>query len=197
MTSDEERFRDAITRIDDANREDPNRETFRGQEHPKELLYAQRMTHWLERLAPEAPEPLRLAARAQHIRRWEIPRSDYAMDRTGYLKWRTYLYQFHADRAAEIMRAVGYDEETVERVQFLLKKKRLKADPDSQMLEDVICLVFLEDYLADFAQQHDEEKLINILQKTWKKMSTQGREVALTLDIPPAARELVEKALGE
>lgn len=197
MTSDDEKFQEAIERIDESNREDPNQETFAGKEYPKELLYSQRMTQWLDRLAPDAPDALRLAARAQHICRWQRPRGDYPMDRTGYLKWRTDLYQFHADRAAEILCSVGYGEDTVARVQFLLKKKRLKADPDTQMLEDVICLVFLEDYFADFAKQHDEEKIVNILQKTWKKMSPRGHEAALTLEIPPGARELVAKALAE
>ena len=119
---DEERFRAAIERIDAANREDPNVEVHDGREYPKELLYAERMRRWLERLAPEAPEVLRLAARAQHIQRWKIPRSRYPMDRQGYRKWRTELGGFHAETAGRILREVGYDEETVARLQATKKK---------------------------------------------------------------------------
>lgn len=192
-----ERFRAAIERFDEANGEDPNKETHEGEEVPRELLYARRMTKWLERLEPDASEPLRLAARSQHICRWTIPRSDYPMDRRGYLLWRKTLAGFHAEKAGEILREVGYDEETIARVQSLLRKEHLKKNPDAQTLEDVICLVFLEDYLSDFAREHEEEKLINILRKTWKKMSPRGREAALKLDLSPADRALLEKALAD
>ncbi|MBV7332766.1 DUF4202 domain-containing protein [Chloroflexi bacterium TSY] len=191
-----ERFYEAIARFDMENAKDPNIEQVEGQNIPKELLYARRMTDWLEKITPDAPEIVRLAARSQHIRRWTIPRSDYPMDKAGYKKWRSTLARFHADTAAEILREVGYAEETIRRVQSLLRKERLKLDPDVQLLEDVICLVFLENYFADFAQKHDEEKLIGIVRKTWKKMSERGREAALLLDLPDRAREVVEKALS-
>ena len=165
-------------------------------EYPKELLYAQRMTAWLDKLAPDASEALRLAVRCQHIRRWTIPRHTYALDRRGYLRWRTMLAKFHADTAAAILRDVGYAAATIHRVQTLLRKEGLKRDPEVQCLEDVICLVFLENYCAAFATQHDEAKVLDILQKTWKKMSPHGREVALTLPIPTATRRLVEQALA-
>jgi hypothetical protein len=181
------RFIAAIERIDAANAQDP---------HGKELLYSQRMSAWLERIEPDAPEALRLAARAQHIRRWTIPRADYPMDRIGYLKWRTTLYRFHADEAAGILREVGYDEPTIARVASLVRKEQIKSDPDAQTLEDVICLVFLENYFAEFAAGHDEDKVINILRRTWKKMSERGRGTALTLEIPAAAKRLVERALS-
>ncbi len=196
MISQPQRFEAAIRRFDEANREDPNREVFEGREHPRELLYAQRMTHWLDRLAPEASEPLRLAARSQHLCRWQIPRQQYSMDRAGYHRWRTRLYAFHAEKAGKILREVGYDAATVARVEQLLKKLRLKSDPEVQLLEDVICLVFLENYFADFSRRHDEAKLITILQKTWRKMSPQGRQVALQLPLSGEARALVEKALA-
>jgi hypothetical protein len=197
MIADSSRFNEAIARFDAANAQDPNKETVDGVEHPKELLYARRMSAWLERLAPDASEALRLAARCQHIRRWTIPRSHYPMDRAGYKQWRTELAKFHARTAGEILEEVGYDQETIRRVQGLLRKERLKLDPETQLLEDVICLVFLENYFADFARQHDEEKLIGVLRKTWRKMSPRGHEAALTLELPTNARGLVERALAE
>ena len=196
MRADPERFNAAIARFDAANTEDPTTEIFQGVEYPKELLYAQRMSTWLDTLAPDASEALRLAVRCQHIRRWTIPRHTYAMDRTGYLRWRTTLAKFHADTAAAILRDVGYDDATIERVQTLLRKEGLKRDDEVQCLEDVICLVFLENYCAAFATQHDEAKILDILQKTWKKMSPRGREVALTLPISTETRRLVEQALA-
>jgi len=190
-------FNEAIARFDAANAADPHREVSEGVESPKELLYAQRMTAWLDRLAPDASEALRLAARSQHIRRWTIPRNEYPMDRRGYLQWRTALGKFHAATAGEILREVGYQEETISRVQALIRKEGLKTDPEAQLLEDVICLVFLESYFAEFARQHDEEKLIGIVRKTWKKMSPRGHEAALTLELPPDLHRIVEKALAE
>jgi hypothetical protein len=190
------RFEAALQRLDAAHREDPNRELFEGEEHPAELLYAERMTRWLERLAPDASEPLRLAARCQHLCRWTSPRGRYPMDRAGYHRWRSDLARLHAERAGEILRGVDYDEDTISRVQSLVRKERLKLDEEAQLLEDVICLVFLESYFADFARKHDEEKLITILRRTWKKMSPRGHEAALALDLPAADRALIGKALA-
>src|SRR5438045_878404 len=179
-------FRSAIARFDAANEEDPDGEA---------LIYAQRMSDWLEKLQPNASEALKLAARSQHIRRWEIPRDRYPMNRAGYHRWRNELATFHANVAGEILRKVGYDEATVGRVQSLLKKERLKEDPESQLLEDVICLVFLQYYFPDFARKHDEEKVINILRKTWRKMSQRGHEAALKVALGPQEQELIENAL--
>jgi hypothetical protein len=195
VTTDLQRFQLAIDRFDAVNAQDPNVEMVNGVGHPKELLYSQRMSDWLDRLAPDACEALRLAARSQHIRRWEIPRSTYPMDRPGYHRWRTDLAKFHAETAGEILREVGYDPETIRRVQALLRKERLKADPDAQLLEDVICLVFLENYFAPFSEQHDEQKLIGILRRTWAKMSPRGHAAALQLNLPAEKRRLIEKAL--
>lgn len=194
-----DRFTAAIDAIDAANAKDPNRVPHAGTDYPEELLYAQRMTEWLGKLAPDAPEAVRLAARAQHIQRWEIPRASFPMDRIGYLKWRTTLYQFHADRAGEILRSAGYDDATIARVSSLLKKEKLKVDPDSQLLEDVACLVFLQYEFADFLAQHpDEAKIINILQRTWKKMSPQGHAAAIALapSLSAEAQRLIHKALS-
>ena len=154
------------------------------------------MTDWLHRLYPDAAEALQLAARAQHIRRWKIPRSRYPMTRQGYHQWRTTLYSFHADEAEKILREVDYDNIIIERVRSLLRKEKLKADPQTQALEDVACLVFLENYFADFALKHDEKKVIDILRRTWKKMSDHGQAAALQLPLPAEARRLVEMALN-
>jgi hypothetical protein len=190
------RLHDAIARFDAANAEDPNHAIVDGRRRPKELVYAEQMTRWLHKLEPSPSEPLQLAARAQHIRRWTIPRDTHPDGRAGYHRWRTALQQFHAQTAAEILRSVGYDEPTIARVQSLLKKEHLKSDAEMQRLEDVICLVFLENYFADFAAEHDEEKVIGIIRKTWNKMSDKGRAAALTLSLPASARRLVERALA-
>ncbi len=197
MTANADKFKLAIERFDAANREDPTKEVEEGQEYPKELLYAQRMTHWLQRLAPGASEPLRLAARCQHICRWMIPRNRYPMDRDGYHQWRTTLANFHAEKAGQILREVGYDEQTATRVQSLVRKEHLKSDPETQLLEDVICLVFLESHFESFAKQHDEGKLIHILRRIWTKMSRRGQQAALELELPQPIRALIEKAFGK
>ena len=191
-----DRFQAALARFDAANACDPNSEVGDGVARPKELVYADRMTAWLERLAPAASEALRLAARCQHLRRWEVPRATYPMDRAGYHRWRTELANFHAREAGEILRDVGYDQPTIARVQSLVRKQNLKTDPEAQLLEDVICLVFLENYFAPFAERHDEPKLIGILQKTWRKMSPRGQTAALAIPLAPEMRRLLEKALG-
>ena len=196
MTADSSRLNRAIARFDAANAEDPHRENFEGADCPKELLYAQRMTAWLERLAPDAPETLRLAVRCQHIRRWILPRSEYPMNREGYKLWRTTLYDFHAETAGKILREEGYDEQTIQRVQAIVRKERIKRDAEAQLLEDVACLVFLESYFVDFATKHDEAKLIDIVRKTWMKMSDQGYAAALTLKLPPNISGIVQKALA-
>lgn len=189
------RFQQAIERFDAFNSADPNREIFDGREYPKELLYAERMTQWLNRLAAGASEALRLAVRCQHIGRWMIARDQHPLDRPGYHRWRTALAEFHAQKAREILKQAGYEEAIIARVEALVKKKNLKTDSEAQLLEDVACLVFLESYFSDFAKKHDEEKLINILRKTWSKMSPRGQQAALGLDLPPAARALIERAL--
>ena len=182
-----EKLRRAIERIDAFNAQDP-----RG----KELPYSRRMTAWLEKLEPGASEALQIAARAQHIGRWTSPRENYPMDRVGYKRWRTDLADFHARTTAEILREVGYDDDLIGRVESLLKKKNLKTDPECQTLEDVICLVFLEHYFAEFAPKHPEEKVVFILRRSWIKMSDRGRQAALGLELSPELGALVEKALA-
>ena len=196
--SETDRFQQAIHSIDEANREDPSSEVVDGVTHAKELLYGMRMQKWVEELDPDAPEALRIAARSQHIRRWEIPRSDYPMDRKGYLRWRTTLYGFHADKASEILRAVEYDDETIERVRALLQKRNLRTDADVQTLEDAAALVFLEHHLDDFLTRDDigDEKAIAIIRKTWKKMTERGHEAASALELSPESTALLEEALA-
>src|SRR5512144_1872892 len=139
-------YQAAVAAFDKANAEDPNKEIAHGKEYPKELLYAQRMTEMQERYAPEASEAVKLAVRAQHIQRWKSPRSDYPMDRQGYLQWRTGLYKFHADTAAGLLKRAGYGEEVIERVKQAVGKRALKLNPDTQLLEDVAGLTFIEHY---------------------------------------------------
>jgi len=190
MIVDSARFELVMARFDAANAEDPHRETADGRERPKELLYAERMSAMLKRYAPDASEALQLAARCQHIQRWKMPRSDYPMDRIGYLQWRKKANQFHAQLAGEILRAAGYDEASVARVGALLKKEALKSDPEAQTLEDVVDLVFLESYLAAFVAGHGEyqkDRFIGILRKMAKKMSARGRAAATGMIAVPAA----------
>lgn len=193
----QQRFSETIRAFDEANSHDPHLERVGEKQVPKELLYAQRMTEMLDDFAPDASEALRLAARCQHIRRWEIPRETYPMDRKGYLLWRTELKKMHGEIAAGIMQKHGYDEDTIQRVVELLQKRRLKTDPEVQTLEDVICLVFLKYYFPEFAAKHPDEKIIEIIQKTWKKMSEKAHKAALKLSFPEKEGKLIEKALGE
>lgn len=186
---------EALRRFDAANADDSNTELVDGQPLPKELVYGQRMSARLSVFAPEASDAVQLAARAQHIRRWEVPRASYPEGRAGYLKWRTDLYKRHGEIAGAIMKDVGYDDALVMRVRTLLRKRGLKTDPEVQLLEDVICLVFLEHYFHDFAQKHSEEKLLPIVQKTWKKMSEQAHDAALQFEYAPEDRSIIEKAL--
>tara|TARA_B100000949_G_C14096777_1_gene372362 strand:- start:23 stop:631 length:609 start_codon:yes stop_codon:yes gene_type:complete len=190
------RFREAIVRFDSVNGEDQNMETAEGISQPKELLYAKRMTETLNRFAPNASEVVRLAARCQHIRRWTIPRESYPVGRDGYRKWRTDLAQFHAETASKILNSVGYDAETIGRVRSLLRKERLKADREVQLIEDVACLVFLSYYLPTFVTQHQTSKVVDVLRKTWRKMSEDGHSAALKLDFGNELGKLVAEAIS-
>ncbi|MDV2856334.1 DUF4202 domain-containing protein [Oceanimonas sp. CAM02] len=189
-------FEQVISSIDQVNEQDPNRQTVAGKDWPKERLYSERMTQQLKMFAPDAGELLHIAARAQHIRRWAIPRSDYPMDRAGYKRWRSELAQYHADLTGHLMAEAGYDQKAQQRVSALLLKQRLKQDAEVQLLEDVICLVFLQFYLEDFAAGHDDAKVVSIIAKTWGKMSAQGQTAALALPLSPAMLALIKQALA-
>jgi hypothetical protein len=193
-------YQAAIAAFDKANSEDPNLEVFEGKTWPKELLYAQRMTEMQERYAPDASEAVKLACRAQHIQRWKSPRSDYPMDKKGYMLWRTNLYKFHAETAGALMKQVGYDDETIARVKTIVGKKDLKTNPETQLMEDVVDLVFIEHYMLGFAQQkadYTEDKWLLIIRKTWDKMSERAHEFALSgkIKLPEALVPLILKAI--
>lgn len=195
-------YQSAVAAFDKANSEDPNMEMANGKEYPKELLYAQRMTEMQERYAPDASEAVKLACRAQHIQRWKSPRSNFPMDRNGYLQWRTGLYKFHAETAGKLMKKAGYDEEMIERVMSIISKKGLKVNPETQLMEDVVDLVFIEYYMIGFASSHpeyDEAKWIAIIKKTWNKMSERAHEFALAgkVALPEALVPLILKAVKE
>ena len=195
-TGDPQKFEAALRRFDGENSRDPNVETVDGAAHPRELLYARRLTDWVLHLCPDASEALRLAARCQHVCRWEIPRHSYPMTRPGYLKWRADLKIFHAQKAGEILHEAGYDGDVVRRVQDLNLKKNFPNDPDGRVLEDALCLVFLQFQLADLAAKTAEDKTINALQKSWQKMSEAARAEALKLDYGPREKNLLQRALN-
>jgi len=189
------RFKTALQRIDDENAKDPRITSNASQ--PSELLYSQWLTDWVLRLCPEASEALLLAARSQHICRWMIPRSSYEMTRVGYLTWRADLKKFHARKSGEILAEAGYSDDFISRVQTLNLKLNLIQDPECQTLEDALCLVTLQYQLSDLMMKTEPEKMIGIVQKTWKKMSAQAREEALALPLSEAESDLVKKALSK
>jgi hypothetical protein len=190
------KFDKAIQLFDAANSKDPFKESAHGKTYPKELLYAQRMSAKLADFQSNASEAVQLTVRCQHICRWEIARDSYEMNRKGYLTWRRDLAKFHANKAAQILSEANYDVTTIDKVKFLLQKKQLKKNKETQLLEDVICLVFLEFYFEKFAKKYSEEKLIDIVQKTWAKMSNKGHEAALKLKLSKFSFALIQKALN-
>lgn len=183
----------ALYRIDEFNSRDPRQEDG----VPAELRYSERLTEWVLKLSPAPSEELRIAARGQHIGRWTIPRESYPMDRGGYLRWREELKRFHAATVGEIMGACGYPQPAIERTRSLILKKNLSSDPEAQTLEDALCLVFLETQFIDLRSKTPEEKMGEIVRKTWKKMSPQGRAAALALPIPESERAFLQSALKE
>lgn len=189
------KFTAALRRFDEENARDPNQETADGVAQPRELLYAQRLSDWVLRLQPDASESLRLAARCQHLGRWEIPRQFYPMTRAGYLQWRGTLKKFHARKAADILREVGYPDDVIHRVQDLNLKRNFPRDPEARVLEDALCLVFLQYQLAELAGKTAEDKTINALQKSWQKMTPAARDEALKLNYGEREKTLLERAL--
>lgn len=198
----EQRFDAAIAAIDAANADDPNTLVIGGDPRPKELAHAEMVTDWVRRLVAEPSEALLLAARAHHLRRWVVPRSSYPEGRAGYLRWRRDLHGRHADEVGEILRACGYDDATVSRVQELVQKKGLgakgapAADRETQALEDALCIVFIETQFAELASRFDDDKVVEIVRKTLKKMSDAGKAAALEITLDPADRALIERAVA-
>ena len=196
MSAGDTRLVEVLAAIDAANAQDPHTIDVDGRRMGAELLYGRRMSETLARLAPQASEHLRIAARGQHIERWTSPRKSYPDGRVGYLRWRKDLQDFHARRLAGLMAAAGYGEGDIARVGTLIRKERLKLDPEVQMLEDVACLVFLAHHLDDFMGKTDRDKMPGILAKTWSKMSEAGRAEALRLALPPSVPALLEQGLA-
>ena len=191
-----EKLERAFATFDAYNANDPHQEEFEGKTYPKELLYAARMTERLNSFAPNSPEYLQLAARAQHVGRWEIPRESYTMDKKGYLQWRNAEKFHHAEIAQQVLSSCRYDQELIDKVKFLLLKKELKSNTDTQTLEDVVCLVFVEFYLEEFAAKHDDDKVVDILQKTLKKMSVRAIQETLKISVSERMGKLIAKAAG-
>lgn len=189
------RFQQALAALEAAHQEDPKRSP--DGQMPWSVLYHRRMLTWLERLVPQPGEALRLAAASQHLRRWMIPRDRFPQDRPGYLRWRTELGRFHGQEAAKILRSCGYQPEVTERVAALLQKKSLRSDPETQALEDAACLVFLENEFVSFSEKHSDQKISEILVKTWAKMSPAGQALAQELlpSLPGSARQKILDAL--
>ena len=193
---DAERFARAIAAIDAANAADPATITVAGEPRPKELTHAALLCEWVARLVPAPGEALLLAARAHHIRRWTVPRSSYPPGRDAYLRWRRDLRRFHADEAARILRAEGYDDPLIERVQQIVRKEGLFSDPEVQTLEDGLNLVFLQTQFDEFRERlGDDGRLVAIVRRTWRKMSERGREAALGLELSERGRAIVANAL--
>ena len=201
MSQEQSAFDKSMALIDAANSEDPNRETADGKDWPKELLYSHRMTDMQQRFAPDADDAMKLAMRAQHIQRWKSRRDAYPMDRIGYLQWRKDLYKIQAQTAADLLAQAGYDEDVIERVRNAVAKKAIKENPDTQLLEDVTDLVFIEHYMLAFVGRHpdyDEEKWLDIIRKTWNKMSDRAQQFALSgsVKLPEPLVPLVQKAVA-
>ena len=198
MIANQHYFNQAIALFDAANAQDPNQD----EGEPKELLYARRMTDMIGRFAPDASEVAQLAVRAQHIQRWLVPRSNYPLGKPGYFAWRTGLYRFHADTAGKLMQQAGYAEAMIEQVKLAVSKQGIKTNPDTQMLEDVTSLVFIESYMLGFAGQHaeyTEEKWLDIIRKTWRKMSADAHAFATSggIKLPETLVPLILKAVSE
>ncbi len=198
----QQHYNKAVELIDAANNEDPNFEVIDGKKIAKELLYGQRMSAMLAIYLPDADEVAKLAVRAQHIQRWKSPRKDYPMNRKGYHLWRTNLYKFHAKTAARLLQQAGYNEAFIERVKAAVAKKSLRTNSDTQIVEDVAALVFLQFYMLDFykkfSTEYDKDKWIDIIQRTWKKMSPQAHDFALSgkIKLPESLVPLIQEAVA-
>ncbi|WP_407048773.1 DUF4202 domain-containing protein [Methyloraptor flagellatus] len=190
-----DRLARAYALIDKANADDPVRVMVDGVERPYAVRYGEEMTRRLAELVSDASDALRIACRAQHIRRFDVPRATYPMDKPGYHAWRNGLKDHHARLAADIMAEVGYDEDTIARMRSIIRKERLKRDPEAQALEDCACLVFLEHEFVPFAAEHSDEKIVDIVAKTWVKMSDAGHAAALQL--APLLPERLQRLVGE
>ena len=196
MTSFNAKLQAVLLAIDEINSQDPNKTIIKGKEQAKELLYGHYMTACIEKYWPNSDELLQIAVRAQHIKRWHLKRTEYEAGKAGYFKWRIAQGKFHAELTKTLMLEHGFNESEAEITAQILRKEKLKSNPNSQTLEDVACLVFLQYYFDEFAAKHSEEKIIRILQKTWAKMSDKAHDIALSLTLPEHLATLVKKALS-
>ncbi|HET7383877.1 MAG TPA: DUF4202 domain-containing protein [Pseudolabrys sp.] len=197
MAGPNERLFKILSAIDATNACDPRMVEFDGRQEPVELIYGKRMTETLARIVPEPSECLQIAVRGQHIERWKIARATYPVGRAGYLQWRRVQRDHQALRIGELMAAVGYDADAIERLGVLIRKEKIKTDAEVQLLEDIICVTFLQYYLPDFSTKVDEDKLADILAKTWGRMSEIGHQHALKLDLPPNVLRLLKRGLAQ
>lgn len=189
------RFDRAIAAIDAANSEDPHRVVVAGREQARELAHSELATAWMQRLVANPSEALQLAVRAHHLCRWASPRSEHPAGRSGYLRWRKALQRHHADQVAVILEAAGYPADVVARVQTIVQKQGLGVDPEVQVFEDALCLVFVESQLESFADKHPDDKAVEVLRKTLRKMSPEARRLALGLDLAAPVRMLLTRAV--
>ena len=190
-----ENFEKALKEIDRFNSQDPRQKIVDGIAHPQELAYSKSLTEWVLKLDPQASEALRIAARGQHISRWTVPRAEYPADRSGYLRWREDLKAFHAEKVGGILRDVGYEEDFIQRVKFLILKNNIKEDTDAQTLEDALCLVFFETQFMNLMEKTPVDKMKTLVRKTWKKMSAKGRNIALQMNLPFEEKHFLESTL--
>jgi hypothetical protein len=194
---DEERLQRVFAAIDAVNAEDPHRVEVDGRQVPAELVYGQRITETLHRMVAEPSEPMRIAARGQHIGRWRLARKSYPEGRAGYLAWRRQQRVNQAEKLGQIMAAEGYGADDIARVGTLIRKENMRADAEVQIFEDIICVMFFEHYLGDFVSRVEQEKLADILVKTWRRMSPLGRRYALMLELPEVVTRLMQRELGD
>jgi hypothetical protein len=190
----------AIIKINKIHSLDPNQADYEGAKIPAELLYANQCTEWLFKLKPDASELEELAAKCQHFKRWEIPRSSYPTGKKGYYQWRIFLYDYQANEAAQVLLEAGYSNEAIETVKQMVAKKEVKKNKQSQLIEDVACLVFLEHYMQPFAatkKEYSEEKWLKIIRMTWEKMTPKAHKFALNIKFSPEIFQLINKALTE
>lgn len=185
----------AFALFDDFNKQDPRQFVWEGTPYPTEYFLALKLYDWIVKLSSHAPEILLLASRCQHIGRWKIPRGDYPMGKTGYFRWRKDLAQFHAGKAGELMEQAGYNAAEIKAVQMIIRKEHIRTQSETQLMEDALCLVFLQYQYEDFLHQHEAEKVVRILQRTWKKMSDAGRKAAEALTYSELGLTLLHKAI--
>ena len=190
-------FQHAMAELDALHAEDPRRVEHEGTSLAHELWHAGRMSAWLERVVEEPSELMQLAVRSQHLQRWKIPRSEYPEGRVGYLTWRRDQGKRAGETTARVMQVAGYSATDAATVASMIRKQGLGRDPGAQAVEDCACLVFLESYFADFSRQVEHDHLVRIVQKTWGKMSSRARELALELSMSDEARAVIEEALSK